>query len=399
MKAEYYIGKKYFFSNSNGFIKIISIISTIGITLGVAALIVVISVYNGFTDHVTKMLINVDPHVQVKIFRLETNLIDSISSFLKSNEDIVFYAKFYEQKSLIYKNGKYYVINLKGYDTLTDKSYKNAILGGKTNLDKNELSIGVPLALRLEALPSDTVILSSFQELGAAAVYSMMPKTQNFIVGSIFETHNRDYDLLNAYCNLQDILQFVDEDYPNGFEIWLNDIDNSDKLKNALVNKFKDDISVQSWFDLHKELYQMMAMEKWAAFIILSLIIFVASFNILASLTMTVLKKKRDIAILKTLGLTKNQIQKIFYTQGILNGLLGTTIGLILGLTTCLLQIYYKIYPLDPNKYIIDAMPIKIDFLTIILIVITSILLSFIASIYPAKLAYKSNIVEAIKWE
>ncbi len=399
MKVDNYIASKYFFLNSNGFIKIISLISTIGISIGVAALIVVISVYNGFTEHVTNMLINIDPHLQIRLKTTDYDKVDSISNFLKQQSNVTFFTKFYEQKSLIFRNGKYYVINLKGYDTLNNKSYKNSIITGKINLDKNELSIGIPLATRLEALPTDTVILSSFKELGTAAIYSFLPKTQSFKVASIFETHNREYDLLNAYCTLNTILSFVDENSPNGFEIWLNNIENSQDLKNKLYSVFPKDIKVLTWYDLHKELYQMMSMEKWAAFIILSLIIFVASFNILASLTMTVLKKKRDIAILQTLGLDENQIQKIFYKQGLISGILGSIIGTILGISLCLIQIYYKIYPLDPDKFIIDAMPIKLDILTIFVIIFVTLLLSFIASIYPAKLAYRTNIVESIKWE
>jgi len=398
MKPELYIASKYFFyGKKNGFIKIISFLSTAGIAIGVAALIVVISVFNGFGNYVQKMLINADPHIMINF--KNSNVADDVYQFIKSNNIITFSTKFIDQKSIIYKNGKYYIVNLKGYDNIGNKSYKNFIVSGKINLNRNEISIGVPLAIRLEALPGDTIIISSFKEIGNAAIFSLVPKTNKYIVANIFETHNRDYDLLYAYTNYETIAELVDSDTPKGYEIWLKDISKSDDIKNLLLQKFPDYIVVLTWFDLHKELYKMMQFEKWAAFFILTLIIFVATFNILASLTMTVLKKKKDIAILKTYGLTNNQAKRIFYLQGIFNGIIGTSVGLILGLIVCYIQINYKIYPLDPNKFLIDAMPIQIDIIMVILICITSIFLSFIASIYPAKIAYKNNIIDAIKWE
>jgi lipoprotein-releasing system permease protein len=398
MKPELYIASKYFFyGKKNGFIKIISFLSTAGIAIGVAALIVVISVFNGFGNYVQKMLINADPHIMINF--KNSNVADDVYQFIKSNNIITFSTKFIDQKSIIYKNGKYYIVNLKGYDNIGNISYKNFIVSGKINLNRNEISIGVPLAIRLETLPGDTIIISSFKEIGNAAIFSLVPKTNKYIVANIFETHNRDYDLLYAYTNYETIAELVDSDTPKGYEIWLKDISKSDDIKNLLLQKFPDDIVVFTWFDLHKELYKMMQFEKWAAFFILTLIIFVATFNILASLTMTVLKKKKDIAILKTYGLTNNQAKRIFYLQGIFNGIIGTSVGLILGLFICYIQINYKIYPLDPNKFLIDAMPIQIDIIMVILICITSIFLSFIASIYPAKIAYQNNIIDAIKWE
>jgi lipoprotein-releasing system permease protein len=142
-----------------------------------------------------------------------------------------------------------------------------------------------------------------------------------------------------------------------------------------------------------------MLIERWAAYILLCLIIAVATFNIFASLTMTVLEKRKDIGIMRSMGLSKKSILKIFMFEGILVGIIGTTIGIIIGLSVCNLQIEYNFYPLDPTKYIINSLPVQIRFSDIIAVGLMALFLSFIASLYPAKRAANTVIIESIKYE
>jgi len=179
----------------------------------------------------------------------------------------------------------------------------------------------------------------------------------------------------------------------------LNNFYDSEKIKNILEEKISNRCAIQTWYDLHKELYDVMLIERWAAYIILCLIIAVATFNIFGSLTMTVIEKKRDIGVLRSLGLDEKSIKKIFMTNGLLSGLSGTFIGLFVGLLVCYSQINYKIYPLDPMKYIIDALPVQVRLTDIIAISLMAIILSTIAAYYPAKRAAKSVIIESIKYE
>jgi lipoprotein-releasing system permease protein len=142
-----------------------------------------------------------------------------------------------------------------------------------------------------------------------------------------------------------------------------------------------------------------MQVERWTAYIILSLIIAVATFNILGSLSMSVIEKRRDIGILRSMGATEKSILKIFMFEGLLIGILGTLLGVILGYLVCYIQIHYNIYPLDPTQYKIDSLPIEIKISDFFFISGASMLLSFLASLYPSKKAAKVNPINAIKWE
>ncbi len=159
------------------------------------------------------------------------------------------------------------------------------------------------------------------------------------------------------------------------------------------------DYSLNTWYDFHKDLYSVMQIERWSAYIILSLIIAVASFNIMGSLSMSVIEKKRDIGILRAMGTSEKSILKIFMFEGLLIGIIGTIAGALLGYFICFLQLKYNIYPLDPTQYKINSLPLEIRISDFFFISGASMLLSFLASLYPAKRAAKVNTIEAIKWE
>ena len=148
-----------------------------------------------------------------------------------------------------------------------------------------------------------------------------------------------------------------------------------------------------------KELYSVMQIERWTAYLILSLIIAVATFNILGSLSMSVIEKKRDIGILSAMGVTEKSVLRIFMFEGLLIGIVGTLIGVFIGYFVCWLQIKYNIYPLNPAQYKVDALPMQIRISDFFFISGISLLLAFLASLYPAKKAAKVNAIEAIKWE
>jgi len=168
------------------------------------------------------------------------------------------------------------------------------------------------------------------------------------------------------------------------------------RLKEKLSEK---DFTVDTWYDFHKELYSVMKVERWTAYLILSLIIAVATFNILGSLSMSVIEKRRDIGILNAMGIREKSVLRIFMFEGILIGIIGTVLGALLGYFICYLQIKYNIYPLNPAQYKVAALPMQLRVSDFFYISGASLLLSFLASLYPAKKAVKVNPLEAIKWE
>ncbi|RPH31612.1 ABC transporter permease, partial [bacterium] len=156
---------------------------------------------------------------------------------------------------------------------------------------------------------------------------------------------------------------------------------------------------VMTWYDLHKDLYSVMKIERWSAYIILCLIVGVATFNVLGSLTMGVVEKRRDIGILKALGATRSSITRVFMFEGILVGLIGTVAGLLIGYAVCLLQMEYALFPLDTTVYIIPAIPVEFRWSDFVAVSLASMTLSMLASLYPARKAALLLPVEAIRWE
>ena len=409
MIFESFIAKRYLVSKHKiNFITIISIISIAGITVGVAALIVVLSVFNGFGSLVTDYLMNLDPHVRITAISNEGERdIKNLEQLLNNQKDIKSYSPFIEGKVLAYNKGITQVINLKG---ITKESvnnvYKlneNIIYGDDKFFDPKSAKavIGLQLADKLQTLVGDTLLLISPTNIEQSISQLSLPLSKKIIIEGIFSSKNNEYDEAYIFCNLNDAQYLFG--YKNnfqGYDIRLNDISDSDKFKKTILTQLNpNDYSVNTWYDFHQELYSVMQVERWTAYIILSLIIAVATFNILGSLSMSVIEKKRDIGILRSMGVTEKSILQIFMFEGLLIGILGTLFGVIIGYLVCYIQIHYNIYPLDPTQYKIDSLPIQIRISDFFFISGAAMLLSFLASLYPAKKAAKINPISAIKWE
>ena len=410
MTFESFISKRYLISKHKiNFITIISLISVGGITIGVAALIVVLSVFNGFGSLVTSFLMNFDPHVRVEItspqgFKLEKQA----AGIIAKAPDVKDFAPYVNGKVLAYKDGLTQIVNLKGIDVKRGNNIYNiqaSMLFGHYDISVKyglpRIVLGLTLADRLQSLIGDTVTVISPVGVEKAISQLSMPVTQKFIVGGIYSSNNNEYDDSYIFTNLstaQRVLGYG-ENY-QGFDIKLNNIDESNTVKQYLDKKINTKyFSVNTWYDFHRELYSVMKMERWTAYIILCLIVAVATFNILGSLSMSVIEKRRDIGILRSMGAGEKSILRIFMYEGILIGLAGTIAGLLLGYFICFLQLHFNIYPLDPTRYKIDSLPLQLRMTDFFFVAGASMLLSFLASLFPAKRAAKVNPLEAIKWE
>ncbi|MCX7798629.1 MAG: ABC transporter permease [Melioribacter sp.] len=407
---ELFIAKRYLRAKHKlNLITIISFLSTIGIAIGVAALIIVLSVFNGFSSLVTSILISFDPHIRISIIDDRGfSKINELETLLKKIPELKTFYPYAEGKSILVNKRSYEIITIKGIPiSLKDEDWGIAtkIISGKFDLrkDKNseKIILSLPLALRLSARIGDTIYVTSAYNIEKTITSLSFPTTKKFVISGLFETNNRDYDISYGFISLESAQKlFGLKNSFTGYELRLNKIENSVNIKKELQKKISGELfSINTWYDLHKDLYSVMTIERWSAYILLSLIIAVATFNIFASLTMTVLEKKKDIGILRSLGLGKKSILKIFIFEGVLVGVIGTVIGIIIGLLVCYLQIKYNFYPLDPTKYIIDAMPVKIQLSDIIAVGLMSMLLTFLASLYPAKRAVKTIIIDSIKYE
>uniref|UniRef100_A0A832DFE1 ABC transporter permease n=1 Tax=Ignavibacterium album TaxID=591197 RepID=A0A832DFE1_9BACT len=409
MDLEKFIAKRYLISRHKlNFITIISFLSIAGITIGVAALIVVLSVFNGFGSLVTSYLMSLDPHLRL-VFKTESNdeLHKQIQMELKNISEIKAYSPYVSGKVLALNRGKTEIINLRAIELnkinqLYD--FDKLVYSGKytkSNQLADGIFIGIKLADKLEAITGDTITIVSPANIEGVLMQSSIPISKRFVVQGIFISQNNEYDESLAITDLtigQNLLGYKNSF--EGYEIKLMDRNKSEKVKDELTARLDKSLSeVNSWYDFHKELYSVMQIERWVAYILLSLIIAVASFNILGSLSMSVLEKKRDIGIMKSFGVTENSILKIFLNEGILIGIFGTLCGALLGYFICWLQLNYNIYPLDPTMYKIDSLPLELRISDFFFVTVASMLLTFLAALFPARRAAKVDALQSIKWE
>jgi lipoprotein-releasing system permease protein len=408
MSFRHFIALRYLVSKKEaGFITVISLISIIGVMVGVAALIIVLSVFNGFNSIVTDLLVSFDPHVRIQqTDKSRPGDEAALRQFLTGQPNIVGMCKFVSGKAMIVSKNQSKVVFIRGMENAgidrVSGLKKKMVLGTLDFSDstKNDLVLGISLADKMGVVTEDTVWMISPAGSEQALLGLGAPIVRSFRIAGMYESNNKEYDGSYGYMSLpaaQRLLQLNNDVY--GYELRLTSLGDADRVKESLVGRFSDRFEVQTWYDLHRDLYSVMKIERWTAFIILCLIVAVASFNLLGSMTMSVIEKTRDIGILKTMGATKADILAIFRFEGVLVGLVGLLTGSALGLLVCWLQIQYHLFPLDPTVYIIPAIPIEIRVTDFIAITVATMLLCYGAAIYPAYRAASLQPAEAIRWE
>jgi lipoprotein-releasing system permease protein len=260
--------------------------------------------------------------------------------------------------------------------------------------------IGLTLADRLGSVVGDSIVVVSPAGADEAVLQFSQPLVRRFKIVGIYESNNKDYDAYYAYATLGSAQRLFEMGTDvNGVDVRLHDLDDVEDLKSFLVEKFSSRFRIMTWYDLHRDLYSVMMIERWIAYVILSLIIGIASFNLLGSLTMSVIEKTRDIGVLVSMGATRKMIMGIFMWQGLFVGLAGSVLGIILGVLVVYLQQEYHLAPLDPTVYIIPAIPVELRISDLITIPLTALALCAVAALYPARRAANLAPVDAIRWE
>jgi lipoprotein-releasing system permease protein len=402
------IATRYLISKRQlGLVTLISIISVVGVTIGVAALVIVLSVFNGFSGLVTSILVNFDPHIRVEYPRqVDAEAYEPLVNFARTQGELQGISSFAVGKAVVVSRNLNRVINVKGIEVekiASVSGLKDKMVLGSLDLagpKKGGIVLGMTLADRLGAVVGDTVSVVSLAGSEVALLQLGQPLIRRFHVVGIYESNNKDYDSYYAYVNLDAAQSLFGMGRKiNGMELRLHSIDQSETFKRNLLGKFGDEFRILTWYDLHRDLYSVMKIERWMAYIILCLIIGVASFNLLGSLTMSVVEKTRDIGILKAMGATNQSIIKIFMFEGVLVGVLGSLLGLVLGLIVVWMQDHYHLFPLDPTVYIIPAIPVEVHILDLVVVAVTALALCSLAALYPARRAASFVPVEAIRWE
>ncbi len=408
-KVELFIACRYLRSKRKiRFINIIGYISIVGITVGVAALLIALSVFNGFSSIVTSVLVGFDPHIRIeKHGNISSTEYHDIEKILKSNIDITAVSPYVSGKAMLTTTSFNKVVFIRGVDEkrIADVTgLKDKVVLGSVDFKNTGSSpgivIGLTLADRLASVIGNEIVIYSPNSVQYALSGISAPRGMKFTVNGIFESNNKDYDANYAYISLPVAQEMFNlEDKYNGIELRLSDFNNAEKVKKELQKKLPDDYNVQTWYDLHQSLYSVMKIERWSAYILLSLIILVATFNMLGSLTMGVIEKQRDISVLKSIGMTSKNIVRIFMVEGLIIGIIGTVLGVIIGLIVLYLQVHYQLFALDATIYIIPAIPVEIQWIDFVEIAFVSLGLSFLAAYYPSRRAAATIPAEGLRWE
>ena len=390
----------------DGFLNVISIFSFIGIALGVAVLIIVMSVMNGFRSELVEKIVGFNAHVVITPYEKkidenlfknkELNNLSKVFAYSNSGEGVLINKDY--TKGLL----------LRGYlpdDFKKLSIVKNDNFFGYKKLNPSHISIGKELSFNYDIKVGDKILIMS--PTGVETIVGNLPKQKTYIVDSIFDSEIADFDLNVAFINLDDLESFFDlESSKRNLEIYLKNPNNIELAKEKIQMIFQN-YYVSTWSDLNKSLFSALKVERNVMFIILSLIIIVAAFNIISGLTILVKNKTKEIAILKSIGVLNKSISKIFFMVGFLIGSLATLFGIVLGI---LFSIYvenireflsnvFNISLFPEEIYFLSKMPSEINTNSIILIATCSILITAVVSIFPALKASRMNTVKALKYE
>ena len=408
MKFENFIALRYILGKrSLNIITVITFISILGITTGVAVIIVVMSIFNGFRDFTEGQILQHDPHVRIiPESDMDISNNSKLVSFLDNEPEIIDYSPVFSDRTAILHEGNMIIaeINAVPIDNLSylDSFHSFVVIGGLEFNPGSQIPgviVGVGIAETLSLYPGDTLALISPEMIEISLRSFRRVPPVKVLVNGIFQTNNPKYDQ-NMLIGAKSVVDGLANKHNNAnfVDIKIKDPYDHAELQSKIESNFPG-LKTISWKNINVELYNVMRFEQLAAFVILSIIILIAVFNVLASLTMSVIDKKSDIGILKAIGANKEGITRIFRNVGLFSGVFSTVLGTALGLFLCYGQINFKWFKVDTSKFIIDAIPVKIDYFYVLIVIITSIVLSVIATIYPSKRAAKTNILNALRSE
>lgn len=389
------------------FISIITVISTGGVALGVMALIIVLAVMTGFESDLRDKILGTNSHIVV--LRHGSGGIKEYSRLSekigKVDSGIVAVTPFiYTQVMLSTKSGSSGVV-LRGIDPsdigaidLRANMVEGKVAGLNSPDGPGGIILGKELSRNLGAVAGDEVTVISPQEV--MTPMGMQPRLLKLKVAGVFSAGMHEYDSGLAYISLKDAQNFLKmKGAVTGIEVKVSDIFRAKELARAIQEKLKFPFWTRDWMAMNRNLFSALELEKLAMWIILGLVVLVAAFNIVSTLVMMTMEKNRDIAILKSMGATRKSIMAVFMAEGLIIGLMGTVIGFALGVNISLIFDHYHLIKLSGDVYYISYLPFKMRGLDLFLVGTVSVLISFLATIYPSWQASRLDPAEALRYE
>lgn len=411
MAFEYFIGSRYLRARQKqAFINLITILSIAGVTVGVMALIVVIAVMTGFEADLKSRILGGQSHVIVLRHGGEFTDYHQVMQAVEKIDGVVASTPFiYTQGMLRSKHGLSGVV-IRGIDPETAgqviATLKKMSLPSVSDVNRNSenqaavpgIVLGKELARNLGV--TEGKILYLISPRGMLSPIGHVPAMKQFKVTGFFESGMYDFDSSFAYIHLKDAQKILRMgDSVSGVEVRVNEIYKAREIADKIIGKIRFPYWARDWIQMNQNLFRALKMERFVMFIILTLIILVAAFNIASTLIMMVMGKTRDIAILKAMGATDKSIRKIFVFNGMVIGLIGTALGVGLGLLLCWGLKHYDIYELTGDIYYFTTnLPVKLEVINVIVIISAALVICFLATLYPARQAAKLNPVDAFRY-
>ncbi len=404
MKFEFFIAKRYLTrGRKNSFVSTISIVSIIGIAIGVAALIIALALLNGFQSDIRDKILDSTAHIMLNDITGEglEGYEETISVIKKNINDVTYISPVVFGTVLLkgnYRNGSGAILRGLDFSKETKENWLRSIPPEELPKGKNEIMIGEELAVRNGLYKGDSCIIVSPQPVLSPT--GLIPKMKKLYISGIFKSGLYDIDNGTVVTNLKTAQKlFRLGNKINYIQIFLKDMFSVDKIKKELSELLPPDFSIISWKEHNAALYTALDLEKTVLFFTLSLIIIVASLNIIAGLILLVIQKIKDIGILLSYGASAKTIRRIFFIQGGIIGISGTALGVSIGLLFSFLANKFELIKIPQEIYQMSHVSFNIKPIDLIAVIVVSLVISFTATLIPSKKASSVKIVDAVKSE
>ncbi|MBU1627209.1 lipoprotein-releasing ABC transporter permease subunit, partial [bacterium] len=393
---------------------IVSLIAILGVALGVAALIVVLAVMTGMEEGIRDQILGTRSHIVIsKFYSFDSRGMvpdEKLYHQILSVKGVKGIAPFILGQVMIKAEGVQGIL-IRGIDPEMEKNVSvlrdNIISGSLDSLmsnasgdGENGILLGYELANMIGAdrIGDEVKIISPYNM--KTTPFGETPQMRKFKVVGIFKSGYYEYDTSLGYINIKTAQSFFSlGDRINGIEVKIENIFQAKKISDEIIERIGYEYQATDWMEMNRNFFSAMKLEKWAMFIVLLFLIIIAAFSIITTLIMMVMEKNRDIGILRSMGASKKTIMQIFIFEGLIIGLVGTLIGLILGVSICYVCDTYKLISLPADVYTITHLPFKMVLSEVVIIVISSMIICFLATIYPSLQASRLDPVEALRYE
>lgn len=409
MKIDSLIALRYFKSRkNNSIVSFLSITSIIGLMLGTATLILVVSVMSGFTNNLKEKMMGTNSDIVITDFStVPVRDYEKLMREVKTIKGVKAAAPFVNTQAVSMSGSGVSGIIIKGIDTDLEKTVSKIAsfisFGSLDDIKSRQegepygILLGKDLAFSLMAGVGDTITLISPQL--NRGPFGLNPKMRSFIVKGIFDTGVYEYNAGMAYICIEAAQDFIGlkENSVTGISVAVEQGVNSIDLTYTINQKIENKYWARDWLSMNKSLFSALELEKYAMFIVLTLIIIVASFSIVSMIAITVKDKQKDIAILRAYGAGSSFIRSIFIRQGLIVGIIGTVLGNVTALLISILVTKYKLIKLPEDIYFMDSLPLNIDYHVYLFVSVCAVLITFLASLFPSNQSAKMNIVDGIR--